>query len=84
MVVAQHLLQVKTERRWIHYARKHLRHLFPFIPGQSGYQEHETFRRGGLGGVLQRIEAIIDTLEDHNGRTPERGCSPTPPRASSR
>lgn len=37
LAVAQHLLQVKGERRWVRYARKNLRHLFPFIPRQSGY-----------------------------------------------
>lgn len=39
LAVAQHLLQVKTERRWVRYARKNLRHLFPFIPKQPGYHE---------------------------------------------
>ncbi len=38
LAVAQHLLQVR-KRRWVRYARKHLRHLFPFIPQQSGYPD---------------------------------------------
>ncbi|MEU7554745.1 transposase [Streptomyces sp. NPDC044571] len=26
-----------SERRWIRHAQAHLRHLFPYLPGQSGY-----------------------------------------------
>ncbi|GAB4008718.1 hypothetical protein GCM10029992_65820 [Glycomyces albus] len=44
-------------------------------------KKHESFRHGSLGGVRQRIEAIIDTLkdqltlEDHHGRTLQGVCS---------
>ena len=28
-----------SETRWLRYAGKHLRHLFPYLPGQSGYNK---------------------------------------------
>ena len=31
------LVGINTERRFLRYARKHLRGMFPYIPGQSGY-----------------------------------------------
>ncbi|GAU66105.1 Clp family protein [Streptomyces sp. NBRC 110611] len=37
LAVMQALLGHVSERRWIRYARSHLRHLFPYLPGQSGY-----------------------------------------------
>jgi hypothetical protein len=37
LVIAQVLLEFPRERHWIRYARKNLRHLFPYIPNQSGY-----------------------------------------------
>ncbi|MEU0157258.1 IS982 family transposase [Micromonospora fulviviridis] len=37
LAIAQVLLDFPRERHWIRYARKHLRHLFPYIPDQSGY-----------------------------------------------
>jgi hypothetical protein len=37
LVVAQHLLGVATERRWVRYARKNLAGMFRYLPDQSGY-----------------------------------------------
>jgi hypothetical protein len=37
LAVAQHLLGIASERRWIRYARAHLTGMFPYLPGQSGY-----------------------------------------------
>ena len=45
LAVAQHLLGIASERRWIRYARKNLAGLFPRLPGQSGYGER--LRRSG-------------------------------------
>jgi hypothetical protein len=28
-----------SERRWLRHAHTHLRHLFPYLPGQSGYNK---------------------------------------------
>ena len=37
LAIAQVLLEFPRERHWIRYARTHLRHLFPYLPDQSGY-----------------------------------------------
>ncbi|MFD7641344.1 IS982 family transposase, partial [Kitasatospora sp. NPDC059795] len=37
LAVMQALLGFASERRWIRHATIHLRHLFPYLPGQSGY-----------------------------------------------
>jgi hypothetical protein len=36
LAVAQQLLGIASERRWIRYARAHLAGMFPYLPGQSG------------------------------------------------
>ncbi len=37
LAVMQALLGFTSEARWVRYARAHLRHLFPYLPGQPGY-----------------------------------------------
>lgn len=39
MAVMQALLNIRSERRWLRYMGKHLRHLFPYQPKQSGYNK---------------------------------------------
>lgn len=39
LAVAQVLLDCAKERRFIRFARRRLGHLFPYIPGQSGYNK---------------------------------------------
>ncbi len=35
----QALLGFTSEARWLRYARAHLRHLFPYLPKQPGYNK---------------------------------------------
>ena len=37
--VLQALLGFTSEARWLRYARTHLRHLFPYLPQQPGYNK---------------------------------------------
>ena len=37
--VMQALLGFTSEARWLRYARAHLRHLFPYLPQQPGYNK---------------------------------------------
>ena len=37
LAVAQVLLGCDSERRWLRFVSRRLRHLFPYVPGQSGY-----------------------------------------------
>jgi len=39
LAVMQALLGFASEARWLRYARAHLGHLFPYLPGQSGYNK---------------------------------------------
>ncbi len=39
LAVAQIVLQCSKERRFLRVARSQLAHLFPYIPGQSGYNK---------------------------------------------
>jgi hypothetical protein len=39
LAVAQVLLGVRSERHWLRFARNRLGHLFPYLPGQAGYNK---------------------------------------------
>jgi Transposase DDE domain len=39
LAVMQALLGFTSEARWLRYGHHHLRHLFPYLPGQSGYNK---------------------------------------------
>src|SRR5258705_6585771 len=57
LAVMQALLGHTSEARWLRYTRAHLRHLFPYLPKQPGYNKR--LRRlghtiGWLVGVLAR------------------------------
>ena len=57
LAVMQALLGYTSEARWLRYTRSHLRHLFPYLPKQPGYNKR--LRRlgatiGWLVGVLAR------------------------------
>jgi Transposase DDE domain len=39
LAVMQALLGFVSEARWLRFADKHLRHLFPYLPGQPGYNK---------------------------------------------
>jgi hypothetical protein len=64
VAVAQHLLGIASERRWIRYARAHLAPMFPHLPGQSGYGK----RLRASGGLLACVitELARDTASWHD------------------
>ncbi len=45
----QALLRFTSQARWLRYARKRLRHLFPYLPQQPGYSK----RLRKLAGVMR-------------------------------
>jgi hypothetical protein len=51
LAVMQALLGCTSEARWIRHARAHLGHLFPYLPGQPGYNRR-----------LRAAAALITTL----------------------
>lgn len=55
LAVAQQLLGVDSERRWIRYARTHLAELFPYLPGQSGFGKRLRSGGGLLAAVITEL-----------------------------
>jgi len=55
LAVMQAMLGFTSETRWLRYVRAHLRHLFPFVPQQPGYNKR-------LRAALPQIKRIIRTL----------------------
>lgn len=51
------LVGIDTDRRFLRYARKHLRGMFPYIPGQSGYNK----RLRALAGTIGWLAAVLAT-----------------------
>jgi hypothetical protein len=59
LAVMQALLGFTSEARWLRYARKHLRHLFGYLPKQPGYNKR---LRRSAALILAVIRALaIDT-----------------------
>jgi hypothetical protein len=61
LAVMQALLGFTSESRWLRHARKHLRHLFRYLPGQSGYNKRLR-RAAGLVTTVIRMLAVDTTL----------------------
>jgi hypothetical protein len=57
LAVMQALLGFTSEARWLRHAHHHLRHLFPYLPGQSGYNKR--LRRAA--GLLRHVIRVIAT-----------------------
>ena len=55
LAVAQHLLGISSERRWIRYARAHLGAMFPHLPGQSGYGKRLRAQGGLVAAVITEL-----------------------------
>jgi hypothetical protein len=55
LCVAQAIMGIPSDRRFLAVARKHLRHLFPRIPGQAGYFK----RRRRLADTLEWLMSVF-------------------------
>jgi len=81
LAVMQALLGFVSEARWLRHAGRHLRHLFPYLPGQSGY--HKRLRRtaGLLRCVIRAVACdtalwsddvwVVDSTPVEGGRSRE-------------
>lgn len=65
LAVAQVLLDCPKERRFLRFARRRLGHLFPYIPGQSGYNKR-----------VRALAGEICALLGHLARTSPSWCDP--------
>lgn len=64
LAVAQHLLGFASERRWIRYAHKHLRAMFPDMPCQSGYGKRLRAQGGLVSAVITELARDVDSWHD--------------------
>ena len=64
LVVAQQLLGVASERRWIRYARAHLIDVFPALPSQSGYGKRLRKQAGLLSAVITELASDTPSWHD--------------------
>jgi hypothetical protein len=55
LAVMQALLGYTSESRWVRYARAHLGHLFPYLPGQPGYNR----RLRGAAGLITTLIRLL-------------------------
>ena len=55
LAVLQALLGYASESRWLRHARRHLRHLFPYLPGQPGYNK----RLRKLAGTIRWLTGVL-------------------------
>ena len=64
LAVAQHLLGIASERRWIRYARAHLAGMFPHLPGQCGYGKRMRAGGGLLAAVITELARDTESWHD--------------------
>lgn len=55
LLVAQHLLGIASDRKWIRYARTHLLGMFPALPQQSGWGKRARHATGLLSAVITEL-----------------------------
>jgi DDE family transposase len=73
LAVMQALLGYRKEARWIRYARKYLRHLFPYLPKQPGYNKRLRLLAAQMTHLIQ-----ILTLDTDLWQHPVRLADSTP------
>jgi hypothetical protein len=64
LAVMQALLGFASEARWLRYARKHLRGLFPYLPGQPGYNKRLRKLAGTMCWLIRMLAASTSLWAD--------------------
>lgn len=64
LAVLQALLGFNEETRWLRHARVHLRHLFPYLPGQSGYNKRLRKSTAQLQALIRVLAEDTDVWAD--------------------
>lgn len=57
LAMMQAMLGFTSEARWLRHARSHLRHLFPYLPKQPGYNK----RLRKAAELLRRVTRLLAT-----------------------
>ncbi len=58
------LVGINTDRRFLRYARKHLRGMFPYIPGQCGYNKRLRALAGTIGWLAAALATTTSVYTD--------------------
>ena len=64
LAVAQALLGFTSEARWLRFGRTHLRELFPYLPGQPGYNKRLRKLVGTLSWLIRALETRTSMFGD--------------------
>jgi hypothetical protein len=64
MSVLQVLLGFADEARWVRHAKAHLTHLFPYVPGQSGYNKRLRKAAETCQAVMRLLARDVDAWAD--------------------
>ena len=64
VAVMQALLGFTSETRWLRYASKHLGHLFPYLPGQAGYNKRLRAAAGLIQALIRMLATDTSTWTD--------------------
>jgi len=64
LAVLQALLGYTSESRWLRFAQAHLRHLFPYLPGQPGYNKRLRAAAGLVTAVIRVLAADTSLWTD--------------------
>jgi hypothetical protein len=65
LAVAQQLLEIASERRWIRFARNELTGMFPHLPGQSGFSKRLRAAGPLIAGVITELARDTPSWEEH-------------------
>lgn len=64
LAVIQVLQGFSEEARWLRHARAHLAHLFPYLPGQSGYNKRLRRSTAQLQALIRVLAEDTDVWDD--------------------
>ena len=64
LAVMQALLGFTSETRWLRHVGKHLRSMFPYVPGQAGYNKRLRAASGLLRALIRVLAAECSSWSD--------------------
>jgi hypothetical protein len=67
LAAMQALLGFAHEARWLRHAGQHLTHLFPYLPGQAGYNKRLRRSAVQLQAMIRLLAEDTDVWSDDTG-----------------
>ncbi|OMH22914.1 hypothetical protein BKD30_15350, partial [Tersicoccus phoenicis] len=64
LAVMQALLGHTNEARWVRHAHRHLHGMFPYLPGQSGYNKRLRALAGTLSWLIRTLAKETTVFND--------------------